>query len=78
VIKGSIPDPYVRVPGCSFHPRCPDYMDGVCNNIIPAETLLAGPTEHGVRCHLYNEENAGVEDPAAPNATPVTTTEAGR
>jgi peptide/nickel transport system ATP-binding protein len=78
VIKGSIPDPYVRVPGCSFHPRCPDYMDGICNNIIPAETLLAGPTTHGVRCHLYNEENAGVEDPAAPNATPVTTTETGR
>jgi oligopeptide/dipeptide ABC transporter ATP-binding protein len=78
VIKGSIPDPYVRVPGCSFHPRCPDYMDGTCNNIIPAETLLEGPTLHGVRCHLYNEENAGVEDPAAPNATPLTTTEAGR
>src|SRR5690606_35142845 len=23
VIKGSVPDPYSRVPGCPFHPRCP-------------------------------------------------------
>ncbi|WP_230208253.1 ABC transporter ATP-binding protein [Microlunatus sp. Gsoil 973] len=65
VIKGSIPDPYVRLPGCTFHPRCPDYMDGICNTIIPAETLLAGPTRHGVRCHLYSENNEGELDPLA-------------
>ena len=65
VIKGSIPDPYTRLPGCTFHPRCPDYMDGVCNTIIPAETLLAGPTLHTVRCHLYSENNEGEPDPLA-------------
>lgn len=55
-IKGSIPDPYVQVPGCTFHPRCPDFMAGVCDTVIPEETLLAGPTRHGVRCHLYDDE----------------------
>jgi oligopeptide/dipeptide ABC transporter ATP-binding protein len=55
VIRGSIPDPYSRVPGCTFHPRCPDYMEGICNTVIPEETLLEGPNRHGVRCHLYSE-----------------------
>lgn len=64
VIKGSIPDPYSRVTGCSFHPRCPEFMKGICDVVIPAETLLSGPTTHGVRCHLYSEENAGEVDPA--------------
>lgn len=67
VIKGSIPDPYVRLTGCTFHPRCPDYMEGICNTIIPAETLLPGPTRHGVRCHLYSENNEGEPDPVVTN-----------
>lgn len=58
VIKGSIPDPYLRVPGCTFHPRCPDFMEGVCDTVIPVETLLEGPNRHGVRCHLYNDDNS--------------------
>jgi len=58
VIKGSIPDPYQKVPGCTFHPRCPDYMEGICETVVPVETVLAGPTRHTVRCHLYNEADA--------------------
>jgi len=65
VIKGSIPDPYSTVTGCTFHPRCPDFMEGVCDTVIPAETLLSGPTRHGVRCHLYSKTNAGEVDPRA-------------
>ena len=56
VIKGSIPDPYSQVSGCSFHPRCPDFVKGVCDTVIPVETVLAGPTRHGVRCHLYDDD----------------------
>ncbi|SDE43058.1 ABC transporter ATP-binding protein [Auraticoccus monumenti] len=56
VIKGSIPDPYTQVTGCSFHPRCPDYLGDVCRDTIPAEALLAGPTPHGAKCHLYTDE----------------------
>jgi peptide/nickel transport system ATP-binding protein len=57
VIKGSVPDPYAQVPGCSFHPRCPDYIGDVCQTVIPPETLLPGAHRHGVRCHLYDDEH---------------------
>jgi oligopeptide/dipeptide ABC transporter ATP-binding protein len=31
-IRGMVPDPY-RVPaGCAFHPRCPSYLPGVCDD----------------------------------------------
>ncbi len=58
VIKGSVPDPYTKVPGCSFHPRCPDFIGDVCRTVIPPETLLPGAVRHGVRCHLYDNERA--------------------
>ena len=67
-IKGSVPDPYTRVPGCSFHPRCPDFIGEVCQTVIPPENLLPGAERHGVRCHLYDDEGALVGS----------TTEAGR
>jgi len=52
VIHGSVPDPYTRVPGCSFHPRCPASMPGICDTIVPVEAPIGAPG-HGVRCHLY-------------------------
>ncbi|WP_246186849.1 ABC transporter ATP-binding protein [Microlunatus speluncae] len=65
VIKGSIPDPYSTVSGCPFHPRCPSFIGKVCEDVIPAESLLAGPTQHGVRCHLYSDEVASTAEPAS-------------
>jgi len=35
VIEGSIPHPYNRPPGCPFHPRCPEFMPGRCDQIEP-------------------------------------------
>ncbi len=52
-IKGSVPDPYSTVTGCPFHPRCPSFMPGLCDTIVPLETMVAGETRHTVRCHLY-------------------------
>jgi peptide/nickel transport system ATP-binding protein len=52
-IKGSVPDPYSRVTGCPFHPRCPSVIPGVCDTIEPPELFIAGSTDHTVRCHLY-------------------------
>ena len=52
VIEGSVPDPYSRVSGCSFHPRCPASMPGICDKIVPIEAPIGAPG-HGVRCHLY-------------------------
>jgi len=53
VIKGMVPDPYSVLKGCSFHPRCPDSMAGICNQVEP-RTIEVEPG-HLVRCHLYSQ-----------------------
>lgn len=55
-IKGMVPDPYSVLPGCSFHPRCPQYMEGICDRVIP-EVIEVEPG-HIVRCHLYTSRSA--------------------
>ncbi|MEZ4660393.1 MAG: ABC transporter ATP-binding protein [Caldilineaceae bacterium] len=50
-ISGSIPHPQNRPPGCPFHPRCPDYMAGTCEQKEPQ--LAAVGTNHEVSCFLY-------------------------
>jgi len=60
VIKGMVPDPYSRLAGCPFHPRCPDAITGVCDRVMP-EPVLARPG-HLVRCHLYTDTQ--IEKPA--------------
>jgi oligopeptide/dipeptide ABC transporter ATP-binding protein len=53
-IAGSVPDPYNRPSGCSFHPRCPRMMPGKCDAIHPPRTKLSD--ERAVRCLLYGGE----------------------
>jgi|YNPNPStandDraft_1061719.scaffolds.fasta_scaffold05177_7 oligopeptide/dipeptide ABC transporter ATP-binding protein len=53
VIKGMVPDPYSILKGCSFHPRCPDFMAGVCNQVEPR--YVEAEAGHFVRCHLYSQ-----------------------
>jgi len=50
-IKGMVPDPYSVLPGCTFHPRCPQFIPGVCDEIVP-EVIEVEPG-HIARCHLY-------------------------
>jgi peptide/nickel transport system ATP-binding protein len=50
-ISGSVPGPYQRPTGCSFHPRCPEFMPGICDVEYPPQVEVA--REHRVRCHLY-------------------------
>jgi peptide/nickel transport system ATP-binding protein len=50
-IAGSIPHPYNRPPGCPFHPRCPDFMPGVCDQAEP-DPRLVGPGQEA-SCFLY-------------------------
>jgi len=59
VIKGTVPDPYSTVTGCPFHPRCPSFMPGICDQIVPQETSIAGNPHHTVRCHLYPGSTVG-------------------
>jgi len=50
-IAGSIPHPYNRPPGCPFHPRCPDFMPGVCDRSEPGPRAVGEKQE--ASCFLY-------------------------
>ncbi len=52
VIRGSVPDPSMVPAGCSFHPRCPEFVPDLCDRIVPAMVPLDGERE--VRCLLYD------------------------
>jgi peptide/nickel transport system ATP-binding protein len=52
VISGMIPDPYTILKGCPFHPRCPDFIAGVCDQVEPA--WIEVEPGHMARCHLYD------------------------
>jgi peptide/nickel transport system ATP-binding protein len=50
-IAGSIPHPFNRPHGCPFHPRCPDFMPGVCDQSEPnPRTVGEG---QAASCFLY-------------------------
>ena len=53
-IEGMVPDPFNLPPGCVFHPRCPEYMPGKCDRIVPSWTQVEGE-DHWARCLLYEE-----------------------
>ena len=50
-ITGSIPHPQNKPPGCPFHPRCPDFMPGICDAKEP--TLTNVGRDHEASCFLY-------------------------
>jgi peptide/nickel transport system ATP-binding protein len=50
-ISGSIPHPFNRPPGCPFHPRCPEFMPGTCDQSEP-EMAAVGERQR-VSCFLY-------------------------
>jgi oligopeptide/dipeptide ABC transporter ATP-binding protein len=51
-IKGSIPDPYSYPSGCCFSERCSEYIEGVCDQAMPA--FVEQWPEHSVRCFRYS------------------------
>ncbi len=57
-ISGSIPHPFNRPHGCPFHPRCPEFMPGKCDQATPALQLVG--EKQWVSCFLYHD----VEMPA--------------
>ena len=52
-IHGMVPHPFARPSGCTFHPRCGEFMPGVCDRHEPLRLNLGD--ERSVRCHLYDE-----------------------
>jgi len=55
-IAGSVPGSHTHVSGCSFHPRCPEAIPGLCDQQDP-EPLAVGRSQW-VRCLLYEESRA--------------------
>ena len=56
-LTGELPSPVNPPPGCRFHPRCPIYIDGVCDMEVP-KTFEASDG-HTVRCHAVERERRG-------------------
>jgi len=52
-IEGSIPHPFNRPSGCEFRPRCPSFMEGVCDLHVPRLLPIEG-TKQQVTCFLYH------------------------
>jgi peptide/nickel transport system ATP-binding protein len=52
-IVGTVPHPFNRPTGCSFHPRCPRVIPGLCADESP-ELRIIGRQE--VSCHLSQAE----------------------
>lgn len=56
-IPGNVPDPRNLPPGCSFGPRCGQFVGGTCDTSPPR--LLATGHRHAVRCHRAGEFQNG-------------------
>ena len=56
-IEGMVPDPFELPPGCLFHPRCPQFKPGVCDQAEPAWTKFG--EQKWVSCFLYEEGRTG-------------------
>jgi oligopeptide/dipeptide ABC transporter ATP-binding protein len=56
VIPGNVPNPSTLPTGCSFHPRCPHSLKGLCD-IQPPQPEQAEPGWR-VRCHRWRELEA--------------------
>jgi len=47
-IPGEAPNPFRLPEGCSFHPRCPHALPGLCDSAMPA--MESCGDDHAVRC----------------------------
>lgn len=61
-ISGSIPHPYNRPKGCPFHPRCPEFMPGLCDTHDPPSVII-GAQE--TKCFLYTDDAARWKEAAS-------------
>jgi len=51
-ISGTLPSPYLELPGCPFYARCERRIPDECNRALP-EMKEVSPRHH-VRCVLYD------------------------
>ena len=53
VLQGDVPSPIAPPAGCSFHPRCPLAVKGLCDT---KEPLTVDSDGHQFACHVVEEE----------------------
>jgi peptide/nickel transport system ATP-binding protein len=53
-IEGVVPDPYEVPRGCPFSDRCPSFMKGICDEVVPSPSEVE--KDHFVRCFLHSDE----------------------
>jgi oligopeptide transport system ATP-binding protein len=51
-LEGELPSPIDPPPGCTFHPRCPLAVRGVCDVEVPAVRPSPDDPAHLASCHL--------------------------
>ena len=62
VLQGDVPSPIAPPRGCSFHPRCPLAVKGLCDT---KEPMVVESNGHQFACHVVEEElNASPQNPA--------------
>jgi len=55
--KGEPPSLVNPPPACRFHPRCPHFMEGLCNVKVPPQFVVE--EHHRVACWLYDDSAKG-------------------
>lgn len=62
-IRGQLPLPHERPPGCNFGPRCDHFSDGLCDRGVIAMDYISGSeaSDHRVRCVKWRELDYGGE-----------------
>jgi peptide/nickel transport system ATP-binding protein len=70
-IAGSVPHPFDRPSGCSFHARCTQAISGVCNKRDPVRLEIDEHRE--VTCHIYADGAAAPAGPPQPADAPFAT-----
>jgi peptide/nickel transport system ATP-binding protein len=67
-IRGGVPDPFTRPPGCTFHPRCDAFMPGWCDTVEPPAYHLAAGRQ--ARCLLYDPDGPSPDQHRQADTTP--------
>ncbi len=56
ILQGDVPSPLNPPPGCRFHPRCPAFIRGLCEEQAPKMTDYGG---HRAACHAVEQQRGG-------------------
>jgi oligopeptide/dipeptide ABC transporter ATP-binding protein len=63
LLEGDAPSPIDPPPGCTFHPRCPRKIAGVCDREIPPLEETSQWSGHKVACFNPHSGEVGAEAP---------------